>query len=185
MKRRSTTCTIPLSARILFGIPLGKKVSDNERVPFYAVDLEKYFTIRLDGKAFSTVLPMLKHIGVFEATGYSMVFEQFMQDLALYLTRKLAEVLYVFTQSDDITLLVDKCKQDEKGQYIARELNGRRDKLVSLASGLASSRLYALCVDRMMKVGIIEKLPDLPPMVFDARMAQYSTLREAFELVIM
>jgi len=162
---------------------VGDKVSSNEKCCPSNITGEKYITFRLDGKTFSGVTKRLKKLGVF-SKGYSTEFATIMITVTKKLCDSFPRIIYAFTQSDEITLVM-KCTTVIDGKYEPHVHDGRRDKLLTLAAGLASQ-----CFDReVVKLIVSKGLPldtinILPDMFFDCRMAQYDTLKDAFELVL-
>lgn len=159
--------------------PLGTKLSTNEK-ELVNVAGEEFYTIRLDGKNFSTVCPRLRKLGILE-DGYSLVFEDWMKDVCSFLVTTLSNVTYAYTQSDEITLVFSQTTFNEKLQTFEPHVyNGRRDKLLTLCASLASQRFYRHMI---LRAGV-ELVDSLPNAVFDARLGVYSSLAEAFELVL-
>lgn len=167
--------------------PLGNKLSLNEKNTPSVIEANKYFTIRLDGKNFSSCVPKLKRMGIFE-DGYSMKFEMIMKKIAESLPYEFQNVLYVYTQSDEITILFDKIRTDD----LSHEFSGRRDKLISLISGFVTKtfnlELIKICIELMQNNfdgNILTQIIDnLPSITFDARIGVYDTLANAFELIL-
>jgi tRNA(His) 5'-end guanylyltransferase len=168
--------------------PLGTKLSANEKVCPVIISSDKYFTIRADGKNFSTVVPALKSLGIFES-GYSTSFENIMKTLAEKFTKKFQRVLYVFTQSDEITILIDKVHQVEGHDLQPHEYSGRRDKLISLAASFATNvfnqEIFKLCCDKFTSnTELLNVISKLPTIIFDARIGTYDNFLSAFELIL-
>lgn len=162
-----------------FWDPLGTKLSKNEKV---LVDVagDQYYSIRLDGKNFSKVCPHLRKLGLLEP-GYSLVFEDWMKDICAFLVNTLSNVVYAYTQSDEITVIFSPMPYNEKLQsHEPHVYNGRRDKLLTLCSSLATQRFHR----SMVLCGGVDLMDALPVAVFDARLGVYSTLADAFELVL-
>ena len=155
--------------------------------------VDKFISIRLDGKNFSTVVPKLRHLGIF-SPGYSLEFENIMKDLAQFATKMFQGVLYVFTQSDEITIIIDTAPKNKDGEYMSdatHEFAGRKDKLLTLASGLISSEFTKQIIQLIIRNNIDTNsqniqniINSLPKITFDARIGMYSTLSDAFELVL-
>ena len=173
--------------------PLGTKVSRGEKLSPSNIPYDKFISIRLDGKNFSSVVPKLRSLCIF-SSGYSLEFENIMKYLANFATKMFPDVLYVFTQSDEITIIIDTAPKNKDGEYMpnaAHEFSGRKDKLLSLASGIISTKFYEQIVLLIIKNNIGEPYQDiiniiesLPVITFDARIGMYSTLNDAFELVL-
>ena len=163
--------------------PLGTKISSNEKNSPLNVAPNKYMTIRLDGKNFSKVVPRLQILGIF-SKGYSVEFENIMKEIARYLTKSFCKVLYEFTQSDEITIVIDNVNYPSDGNYV-HEHGGRKDKLITLASSRVSAKFTTEVIKLVAskKLDMLETLEKLPEMTFDARLGSYDTLEEAFELV--
>jgi tRNA(His) 5'-end guanylyltransferase len=135
--------------------PLGDKLSANEKSCPSIIPPGKYYSIRADGKNFSSrVVPMLTKLGLFDP-GYSIDFEQVMTLVTHKLCTRFRGVLYAFTQSDEITIIIDKIHQSEQ----VHEFGGRRDKLLSLASSFITNEftmdLVYMCLLKEMKKNTI------------------------------
>lgn len=131
--------------------PLGDKLSANEKSCPSIIPPGKYYSIRADGKNFSSsVVPILTKLGLF-TPGYSVDFEQVMTLVTHKLCTRFHGVLYAFTQSDEITIIIDKVHLPEQGH----EFGGRRDKLISLASSFITNEftmdLVYMCLLKEMK----------------------------------
>lgn len=172
--------------------PLGDKLSANEKCCPQIINPEKYFTIRLDGKNFSTVIPKLKQMQIFEM-GYSVHFENIMKTIANKVATHFSRVLYVFTQSDEITILFNKVENIEGRSEQFHEFSGRKDKLMTLASSyvtqIFNKELFKLCVSFVFDKStnfaeLTELIENLPTIIFDARVGIYDTLSDAFELIL-
>jgi tRNA(His) 5'-end guanylyltransferase len=171
---------------------LGDKLSANEKSCPNAVTGNKFITLRLDGLNFSSVTSRLKNMNVFEK-GYSKTFADMMISITNELCDKIQGVVFAFTQSDEITLVINQCAMNKHGEFNAHMFNGRRDKLNTSTSGYATMLFNRLVTQHiltsMRNVGatfddIIDMLSSLPNIIFDCRMASYDTLMDAFELVI-
>ena len=173
---------LPTSASLnksAFWDPLGTKLSKNEK-ELVNVSGESYYTIRLDGKNFSTVCPRLRKLGILK-DGYSLDFEDWMKDVCSFLVNTLSNVSYAYTQSDEITLLFSPTTFNEKSQTFEPHVyNGRRDKLLTLCASLATQRFHR----HMVLQGGLDLMDSLPHAVFDARLGVYASLADAFELVL-
>lgn len=170
--------------------PLGDKISAIEKSCPDIISPDKYFTIRLDGKTFGSVVHALRSMGIF-SKGYSVEFENIMITIARYAAEAFKGVLYVFTQSDELTILVDKIRVPEgivgtaQNGYV-HEHGGRRDKLETLSSSKVATKFLKEViklglVKEVLGVNDIDRLPDIS---FDARIGTYDTLQEAFELIL-
>jgi tRNA(His) 5'-end guanylyltransferase len=158
---------------------LGDGLSANER-SLVDVPGDKFFTIRLDGKNFSSVGPRLRKLGLIE-DGYSLVFERWMQDVCSFLVAKMNNVLFAYTQSDEITLVFSAMPFNAKTEkHEPHAFNGRRDKLLTLAASMATLRFYR----NMVMKGGVDAVDVLPDAVFDARLGVFDSLAEAFQLVV-
>jgi tRNA(His) 5'-end guanylyltransferase len=210
----SNYLTTPVIGKTSCWNPLGDKLCANEKSCPSVIPPGKYYSIRADGKNFSSsVVPMLTKLGIF-APGYSVDFEQVMTLVTHKLCTRFRGVLYAFTQSDEITIIIDKVQRSEQ----VHEFGGRRDKLLSLASSFITNEftmdLVYMCLLKEMKknttptpiVGsgntafgsstlgslgedavpksIIPLLLNFPTITFDARIGVYDSLEEAFELVL-
>lgn len=140
--------------------PLGDKLSANEKSCPCIIPPGKYYSIRADGKNFSSsVVPMLTKLGLF-APGYSVDLEQVMTLVTHKLCTRFRGVLYAFTQSDEITIIIDKVQPPEQQGHHqcseqVHEFGGRRDKLISLASSFITNEftmdLVYMCLLKEMK----------------------------------
>lgn len=79
------------------------------------------------------------------------------------------EVLYVFTQSDEFTIIINKC-------------NNEIDKIKLLTE--SSSKISSKFIKEVIKISSLDKIDLLPNIAFDARIGMYNTLHEAFELIL-
>lgn len=156
----------PIIGKASCWTPLGDKLSANEKSCPNIIPPGKYYSIRADGKNFSScVIPILTKLGLF-TPGYSVDFEQIMTLVTHKLCTRFRGVLYAFTQSDEITIIIDKVQQPKQGGQPEQvhEFGGRRDKLISLASSFITSEftmdLVYMCLLKEMK-----KNPNSPPIV--------------------
>ncbi len=164
---------------------LGDKLNLNEKTTPIEASGDKFISLRLDGKNFSSVIPKLKKLAIF-SQGFSTEFAQIMINSMNYLSDYFQGVLYGFTQSDEITIIINKCNLIN-GCYEPHEYSGRKDKLISLSASLVTQHFNR----EIMKL-IYTKFPDsarelieqLPNICFDSRMAVYNTIKDAFELII-
>lgn len=173
----------PVIGKTSVWTPVGDRLSANEKSAPSTVPADKYFTLRLDGKNFSTVVPKLKRLGLF-SQGYSVEFEEIMTQVSQFCTTRLFKgVLYVFSQSDEITVLFDRVNPDLEQQ--SHEFGGRKDKLLSLSASMVSTEFVRLLCLKAVEKGLIEQvLPELPVIAFDSRLGVYDSLQEAFELIL-
>jgi tRNA(His) 5'-end guanylyltransferase len=161
----------------------------NEKECIPIIPFNKVFSIRLDGKNFSSVVKTLCKLNVFE-TKYSLVFENIMIELTKYVCTMFQNVEYVFTQSDEITIIINKLEIknpifDSKHDY-KHEYSGRTSKFLSLAAGNISTKFYSLIVCHLIEQNLCttELLQQLPNMAFDARIGIYDTMYDTFELIL-
>ena len=161
---------------------LGDKLSSNEKLTTKNILPEDYFTIRLDGKNFSTLIPKLKKLGIF-SEGYSKEFETIMQKISYYITTIFQGVLFVFTQSDEITVLINKIK-NLGTIYNVPKYGGRLNKILSLSAGLVSSKFLFLIMEIAISKGLDISLLSSLNIAFDSRIGRYDTLEDAFELIL-
>jgi tRNA(His) 5'-end guanylyltransferase len=156
---------------------LGDKLTKNER--FYPIEAtgDQWITLRLDGKAFSNTVKTLKSLGVFEQ-GYSHAFAECMRATtrALMSNQSFEGVVYAFTQSDEITLVIKPAPLERdtgKGSKFSaiksmsdpaappsadtraikmvqspHQFNGRSAKLISLSAAIASTAFR----DELMRI---------------------------------
>lgn len=164
---------------------LGDKLSLNEKNCPAKVTGDKYITLRLDGKGFSNVTKRLRKMGIF-SKGFSFEFADIMTTVTTKLCDKFGSVIWAFTQSDEITLVINK-SSIVNGKQISHEYDGRRDKLITHAAGLATMIFNRELVQLNLKNSETVGQPQLdsyPDVFFDCRMAQYDTLKDAFELIL-
>jgi tRNA(His) 5'-end guanylyltransferase len=168
--------------------PLGDILSSLEKLPQYRVDGDKFYTIRLDGHAFSKRMVQLKRLNLF-GQGYSLEFESIMTKIASTLLSSVQNALYAFTQSDEIVLIVSPCEVDEHGKFVNFEFQRRRDKLVSIYASMATNiftkETMKLVMTKLRDQPDLDiNLEELPEIQFDARIAQFESLAEAFQLIL-
>lgn len=164
--------------------PLGDKLSANEKNCPYIINPNKYFTIRLDGKNFSSVISKLKQLLIFEQ-GYSIKFENIMKTIAQKVCTYVSRVLYVFTQSDEITILINKVVQPNTDTIQSHDFSGRRDKLMTLICSYVTQVFNIEVIKLCMNMpNMTDNINLLPTIVFDARIGTYDTLLDAFELIL-
>lgn len=149
---------------------------------------QKFFTLRLDGHSFSKRMPLLKRLNIF-GQGYSLEFENIMKKITASLLSSIQCSLYAFTQSDEIVVLVKPCDVDEHGNYVNYEFRRRRDKLVSVYASMATNiftrEVMRLVLENMRRNPELEfDVDSLPDIQFDARIAEYDTLADAFQMVL-
>ena len=179
---RSDYINNPIIGKKTIWDPLGDKLSANEKACPPIIKSEKFFTIRLDGKNFRTVVPKIRRLGIFSKR-YSIEFEEIMISVAKRCTEMFENVVDVFTQSDEITILV----QGKSGIFV-HEFAGRRDKIISLSAAEVATTFTKLLIERVLtNDNIVDKLKtirDLPVIRFDSRIGVYDTYSEAFQLII-
>jgi tRNA(His) 5'-end guanylyltransferase len=163
----------------------------------------QYFTVRLDGKNFSSVYQQLQQLGLF-SSGYSLEYETIMQAVCHKLTNYFANVLYAYTQSDEITLLFVSAPFNETTQTHGPHLfSGRHDKIISLAASLATQYFckqliqlhYKVAKTKTVSISAAKEKDEvdgesdecfdgLPIATFDARIAKFSFLSDAFQMIL-
>lgn len=153
---------------------LGDALTANEHL-FRDVPDNCYYTIRLDGKNFRSVIPRLTPIF---GTGYSHVFDICMQQMAMYLMPK-CNAVYAYVHSDEVTLLISPHISRKTKQFVPHQYKGRHDKLVTLISGFATQYWNRYVAQRMDCTE-----PDLPDILFDARIGVYPRYKDAFSLLL-
>lgn len=164
---------------------LGDYVSRAEKTGTQAVvGGDKWFTLRLDGKTFSGTIRRLVHIGVLEK-GFSSVFADIMCMTTQTLGAKFQNVVYAFTQSDEITLIMKPASVID-GVQMPHMFSGRRDKLVTYGAALATQCFWRGIVKHLATkdactVDAIDRLPD---MTFDCRLGTFESLSDAFSLIL-
>lgn len=164
--------------------PLSEKLSNNEKSMENIIRPDQLFSIRLDGKKFSSIVPKLRKLGIFEE-GYSITFENIMKEVLLYSANLFQRALYCFSQSDEITIIIDKVNDLENSVH---EFKERKDKFISLSSGYISTKFYQILIKHIInnqniedKIKCIDLLPEIS---FDSRIGTYNTLYDAFELIL-
>ena len=164
---------------------LGDKLSSNERITPIEVSGDKYISLRLDGKNFSKVVTRLRKLGKI-SKGFSIEFAKIMISTMNYLSNSFQGVLYGFTQSDEITLIINKCNIIDDC-YMSHEYSGRRDKLISLSASMATqhfNREVLKLIYMKSPESACELIDQLPNICFDSRMAVYNTIEDAFCLIL-
>lgn len=156
---------------------LGDKLSLNESKLYDRIPFNSFYTVRMDGINFSSVLKQMRKDGTIES-GYSLKFEKAMIATATELLNITERSLCVFTQSDEITLLVDKCKLGVDGNYIIPEKNRRYVKYLSTFA----SRVTAIFNKHLNKE--LESKNNTRMLAFDARIGVYDNFNDAFELLL-
>jgi tRNA(His) 5'-end guanylyltransferase len=149
---------------------LGDKLVSNER-NIRNVSSKQSYTLRLDIRGMSKLKKVLVRKGVF-AKGWSVVMAELMRHVAEELGKAYGAD-YVYTQSDEIVIVVTPTGHDKFEHYFG----GKHDKLVSLSAATAS----ALATSYIMRSQCVL---DLILITFDCRMGVYDSLRDAFELVL-
>lgn len=166
---------------------LGDVVSAKEKNMINASG-DKLITLRLDGNSFSGVVPALRKRNIFSA-GYSLEFENAMIETTKALIDKLDGcVIYAFTQSDEITLIL-KPASISNGVQQPHIYNGRHDKIITISAGKASiafsKEIFKIILqknnDTTQALKILSELPDI---CFDCRMGVFDTIEEAFSLIL-
>lgn len=171
-------------------VPLGDYLSGLEK-DLSDISGDQFFTVRLDGKNFNTLYQQLQLMGLF-ASGYSMEYETIMKTVCQQMTNHFANVIFAYTQSDEITLVFSSAPFNLNSETHEPHLyNGRHDKIISLTSSLATQffckqlmQLYLQKKSSELKDVNSITFDQLPIATFDARIAKYSTLSEAFQMVL-
>jgi tRNA(His) 5'-end guanylyltransferase len=175
--------TLPPNIRKTHWVRLGNKLTALEH-RVQDVPSDCYYSIRLDGKNFHSVIPRLVTLGLLKP-GYSIEFDNMMQSLAEYLIVK-CNAVHVYVQSDELTLLISPMVDRKTGQFVPHIYNGRRDKLVSIVSGFATQFLNRyisqLLADAWLDPNFLS--PKYPDIIMDARIGIYKSYRDAFELIL-
>ena len=151
----------------------------------------EYFTVRLDGKNFSKLYKQLQKEQIY-SSGYSLEYESTMQRVCEKLTIYFTNVHYSYTHSDEITLLFSPAPfNDELQCHEPHLFNGRHDKIISLTASLATHYFCKMLVELYIrrKATSVESLDDtffrnIPIATFDARIARYKSLSDAFQMII-
>lgn len=189
--------------------PLGDKLTAIERQMVDRIPNDHYFTIRLDGRHFGTVVEKLQLLMDEPKDTYSPTFETIMKQVALKVATFIPGVLCVFTQSDEITLLFDRASLDKNGNPIPRHFNGRTAKLISLfaaeTSNLFTREWLFLIANHSFQIkfqqtkqfqtaansiaadpNLLRRAMDeiFPCTNFDARIGIFPTYAEAFEMIL-
>lgn len=171
-------------------VPLGEHLKKAEN-DFCDISGNQFFTVRLDGKNFNNVYKQLQQMQLF-SPGYSLEYESIMVGVCKSMTCHFANVLYSYTQSDEITLLFSSTPYNESSRSYEPHLHGgRHDKLISLTSSLATQYFCKKLIQfHLLKEASAEKvmggvsLDDLPIATFDARISKHSSLRDAFQMIL-
>uniref|UniRef100_A0A6C0BDM1 tRNAHis guanylyltransferase catalytic domain-containing protein n=1 Tax=viral metagenome TaxID=1070528 RepID=A0A6C0BDM1_9ZZZZ len=173
----------PIIGRNSIWEPLGIKLSQNEKSVPNIISYDSFFTIRLDGHSFSKMCHKLKKIGVF-TEGYSIDFEEMMVSTCKHLMKNIEGSIFGFTQSDEITIIANKCKLDFNGSVIEPQFKRRKDKLISIYSSTATSHFNKLLFQLFLKKEKLDIIMEISDMVFDARIGTYQDFKSAFELIL-
>lgn len=174
----------PIIGKTSIWDPLGDKLGRIEQSCVSIIPADKYYTIRLDGKNFSNVIPSLQRLGLF-SEGYSVEFETIMIKLAYLSSTMLPGVVDVFTQSDEITIICESANQDCKNP--SHHYSGRKNKLISLSAGEISAEFFRLLVDIVLDSDIVNKketIRAIPTIRFDARIGIFDSYEDALELIL-
>lgn len=174
-------------------VPLGNYLSSLEK-DLSDIAGDQFWTVRLDGKNFNNLYQQLQQMGIFSSPGYSLEYETIMQTVCRQLTNHFADVLYAYTQSDEITLVFSSTPFNLISETHQPHLfNGRHDKIISLMSSLATQffckQLIQLYLQKSVAHNIAENnseicFDQLPIATFDARIAKYNSLSEAFQMIL-
>ena len=178
-----------LNRRTAWG-PLGDYLGGLEK-DLSDISGDKFWTVRLDGKNFNSLYQQLQQMGLF-SSGYSIEYEKIMQTVCQQLTNYFTNVLYAYTQSDEITLVFSSAPYNVTSQMHEPHLyNGRHDKMISLTSSLATQyfckqliQLHLQKSDHNNPENDSASFDQLPIATFDARIAKYISLREAFQMIL-
>jgi len=197
---------------------LGNLTSAKEKELLFLVDSKKWYTLRLDIKNMSNIKKQFIKNDTFVKEGYNTNFSEWMIKTALFCA-KLLSAKWVYTQSDEITIVVDP-KDNPKYQHL---FNGRKDKLITVIASEASvfinklintynrllrtknneitcsketrDELKARVVNFNDAVNVKETLDDIlkskikkvnfdnPNLIFDCRLAEWNTEKDAFQLL--
>lgn len=171
-------------------VPLGDHLSSLEK-DLSDVDGNQYFTVRMDGKNFNQVYKELQQLGLF-SPGIAVEYENIMVSVCSSLTNYFANVIYSYTQSDEITLLFSSTLINKVSQcHEPHIFSGRHDKIVSLTASLASQyfckQLIQMQLMKFPAATLTEEenpFDHLPIVTFDARIAKFDTLKDAFQMVL-
>lgn len=126
--------SIPIIGKNSIWSPLGEKISKIEKNCPNIIPKEKFYTIRFDGKNFSSVVPILKMFKIIEEK-YSITFEKIMKLIANFCSKILPRMLYIFTQSDEIVIVCSNVTNITQ----CHPYKGRRDKILTTCAGLKRS----------------------------------------------
>jgi tRNA(His) 5'-end guanylyltransferase len=151
----------------------GNVITEHEKI---LANIEKtaVWSIRLDGKNFSPLVRGLRSAGVLQP-GYSVEFGEMMVKTANVVMDEI-RACCAFIQSDEMTLIVPACKEEQIHHY-----GGRLQKLVSTTASLATFTFYNLILELAKKNNV--ELP-MRPITFDARIGQWNSIAEAFSLIL-
>src|SRR3989338_221340 len=128
---------------------VGNVISQKEKEIMTVVPGSKFITLRLDGKNFSSTLRRLRQLGVF-SRGFSTDFSSVMISTMKHLCGKFSNIIYAFTQSDEITLIIGATSVIDYVQQ-PHEFNGRHDKLLTYGAGLASQYALKLIIQKILR----------------------------------
>lgn len=161
---------------------LGNKLSINEKI-MQNICGSKYYSVRLDGKNFSNIIPSLRRLGIF-SDKYSFEFEKIMIATMKNLCDIFSGWIYAFTQSDEITIIFKPANicNDIQQEHI---FSGRHDKIATLMASTATStfikHVMILAITKNLPIELLERIPNV---CFDGRIGIYNTCKDAFELIL-
>lgn len=112
---------------------LGDRMKSYEDISRFHLTAKLPLIIRLDGKAFHTYSKDLQK-------PYDMTFMSVMNDVTKHLCNQVQNTVLGYTQSDEISLLLIDYKDVKTSSWFGSNIQ----KMVSVASGLASSKFTAL-----------------------------------------
>lgn len=168
----------PIISKESIWIPLGNKLSKNESIVIKEIPFDKYYTIRFDGVNFSTNMKKLRQLGIFEK-GYSKKFESIMVETTNQIMKEIPNAIMAFTQSDEITVLVSKCKNDSIPYK-----NRRFVKYLSIFASKVTTIFNKLLFQQMIKDYNTHLLEQIPLLSFDSRIGIYDSFDDALELIL-
>ncbi|KAJ3273640.1 hypothetical protein HDV01_004249 [Terramyces sp. JEL0728] len=156
---------------------LGDMIRQKEKEIRQQHSNEKWLTIRLDLRGFSRqskrLFPEKKYnekFGIAMGTTLKAIMQE-------------TQAKYGFTQSDEITVVLPTHYNPDKDCFGEHMFSGKHDKIISLTASLASVVLAQQLV--LLGLSSLTDGDGMKPIVqFDARMAEWDTEQDAFQLIL-
>lgn len=159
-------------------------IAKSRENPSSPVRGHQFFTLRLDGVSFGRFITSCRALRLFPQ-GYSSHFSKLMLAAAEAVQRRVHGT-FVFTQSDEMTILVPPCAQAPDGSYPPHMYAGRVAKLTTLAASLAT-HAFGRALDQLAREKGVDLLSDQYLAIcglFDCRLGVFDTHDDALRLVL-